>query len=503
MTYLFVNNQEIKNDLGNPIPVTYGAAGVSAFDEPIAVPITPVIQIDALYGLIPREFEVFEANGGTAETTNTLMKVHTGTAPGGYGVIRSRRILRYRPGQGALGRFTAGFSTPHANTTQRAGFFAQEQSITIGYDGTQFGILRQNGGKAVIYKLTITTPAAGTETATITLNGVAYTVSISSTNSNTNATSIANRVGGYPGWVVEQVDNTVFFLSQSVGPQAGSFLFSSTGAAQGTMASVQAGVANTLDWTYQQDFNIDTLDGTGPSGMVLDPSKLNIYQISFRWLGAGQIQFAIENHDDGNIIAFHHIHYANRHEDVHLDNPSFKLGYIAANLTGSAATDVHTYGASMLGAVEGLRVSTNYTTSTSSAKTSLTNNTLHHLLTVRNQLIANNKINLREFIARQLSIAVQANDPVEVVLILNGVMNTGRTYTTINSDGGSAIQSTTTGTFTSPVPIATYVVPINGSGTFDLSDLGIVVPSGNELSVAVRSGQTIQSVLVGLTWEEN
>jgi hypothetical protein len=503
MTYLFVNNQEIKNDVGNPIPVVFGSASAtSAFGEPIAVPITPVIQLDALYGLLPREFESFSASSGVVESTGTLMYVHTGTSPGGYGVIRSRRILRYRPGQGAMARFTAGFSTPHTNTTQRAGMFAQEQSLMIGYDGTQFGVLRQNGGKATIFELEVITAATGTQTATITLNGVAYTVQLTSGTALQNATEITYRSGGYPGWIVEQKGTKVHFLSQSVGVMAGAFTFSTTGNAVVDASVDQVGIANTLDWTYQADWNIDKLDGTGPSGVTLDPSKLNIFQISFRWLGAGEIRFAVENPENGDMIFFHHIHYSNRYTDVHIDNPSFKIGYVAANLTASTADDVHVFGASMLGAIEGIVTSNNYTRSVSSSKTSLTNNTNQHMMTIRNQTVTNGKINLRQFLAKKLSVAVQANDPVEVMLILNAPVGFQHVFspvaewscTTVCREAG-VISSTEDS-------VASYIIPINGSGTFDLTDLGIVIPAGNTLSVVIRSGQTIQSATTSMTWEE-
>jgi hypothetical protein len=51
-----------------------GATHRSAFGEPISVPITPVIQADALYGLPTRKFETFTASGGTANTTPTLLE---------------------------------------------------------------------------------------------------------------------------------------------------------------------------------------------------------------------------------------------------------------------------------------------------------------------------------------------------------------------------------------------------------------------------------------------
>lgn len=47
------------------------------------------------------------------------------------------------------------------------------------------------------------------------------------------------------------------------------------------------------DKVYQPDFNIDPLDGTGPSGYNLDLSSGNIYQIDFTWYGYGQILFGV------------------------------------------------------------------------------------------------------------------------------------------------------------------------------------------------------------------
>src|SRR6056300_1728137 len=79
--------------------ISPGATSKSAFGEAIAIPITPVLQLDGLYGLDPRQFETFTATGGAATTTNTLMQCSTGTSIGGYGVIRSARAVRYRPGQ--------------------------------------------------------------------------------------------------------------------------------------------------------------------------------------------------------------------------------------------------------------------------------------------------------------------------------------------------------------------------------------------------------------------
>lgn len=489
---------------GQPVLRTgsFGPAQRSAFGEPYAIPITPILQLDALYGLPSTEFETFIASSGTATTERDMFKVSTGTSVGGYGVIRSRRLARYRPGQGMMARFTASFTTPVAGTTQRAGFFAQEQALQIGFDGTRFGILRQNDGKAELRVLTLSAGASGAgETATITLNGTSYTVALTNSSIEQNAAEIA--AAGRTGYVLDQEDNKVYFFATSNGPQTGTFSFSSTGSAAGTFSQQQAGVADTNNWIYQEDFNIDKLDGTGSSGITIDFTKLNIYQISFRWLGAGEMRFSVENPDTGDMMFFHHIHYSNRNTDVSLDNPSFRLGYVAANLSASTIPDLVVRGGSMAAFNEGVVEDVAYPSAVSSSKSSLGSNTWHHLLTIRNPLVFKNKVNLRNVILERISMAFQGNDPLEVALILDGTPSTILFYNGVDlTDTISSYYSTTTATFTNPITRFRSIVNINGSINLDIKILSMVIPPQCGISLAVRSTQPISKVTAALVWNE-
>jgi len=520
MSYLYNKNVNVQNNnvivsQTNPLPVTTpsgtfevaikGSTSTSSFGEPLSIPITPVLQLDAIYGLPTRDFEVFNSGSGSSNTIGSTFNVTSGTSQGSYGVIRSRKLIRYYPGQGALARFTAGFSTPHANTTQRAGLFSQEQSVVLGYNGTQFGIYIQNGGKSDIRELLITTGAGGTETANITLNEASYNVPLTSGSKQQTAVTIANRTGGYPGYVVEQVGNSVFFLAQSLGAKNGTTTFSSSGAAQGTMYSRQAGLADAGEWIYQNDWNYDTLDGSAnssnPSGMNLSPDKLNVYQINYRWLGAGEIRFSIENSINGDMVFFHHYHYSNRHLTPHLDNPSMKLGYIAANILGSS-NNVSVIGASMMGAVEGITGTSKYTNSIGSGgKASLAQDQTHHLLSIRNIVVTSNKINLKVTTVKSLSIAVQGQDPAEVYIFYNPTTFTSTHSWNGISESGVAY-STVDGTYTlnQEAPVGTYVIPINGSAIIDLVDLSLKCPPNNIISVAIRGSGTISKATASLIW---
>ena len=481
-------------------------AAYSAFGENIAVPITPIIQLDGLYGISdPQEYETFNYGTGSYESTGTLMKVHSGTGAFGYGVIRSNRVARYRPGQGMLARFTAffnGVSESNPGVTLRAGLFAQEQAMQFGYDETtgKFGVMVANGGKAHIEKLTVT--AGGTGNVTITLNGVDTVVAISSTNTTTVAATIA--AATFAGWLTEQLGNEVRFLSTSLGAKAGAF--SATGTGTYTLTTAQAGVTQTETWTYQEDWDVDKLDGTGASGITADWSKMNIFQIDFRWLGAGEIRWAVENPNTGDMMFVHHSHFAGRTTDVHTDNPCFKIGYVAANLTANTVTDAHCGGASMMIALQGIAKDNAFTVGYPSVEqTSLgaSSTTAHHIASYKNKLIHADKINLRLMKLKSMSIAFQGNDPAVVYLFLNGEPSTGKQWRQISPYSSVSVDILDGNiTIANYKPLACFTLPINGSDTFDLTPLDLSIPPGDWVSIGIQSGQNMSGVRASLNWIE-
>jgi hypothetical protein len=204
------------------------------------------------------------------------------------------------------------------------------------------------------------------------------------------------------------------------------------------------------------------------------------------------------------MIFFHHEHYSNRHIVPHLDNPSFKVGYIAANLSANVlTTPVSTFGASMMAAVEGQLLTSTYTTSESSGtKASLASGSLHHLITIKNRLVYKNKINLREMIIKTISVSYQGNDPLELMLVLNPVsFSATHNYNTVATDS-NALYSITTGTFTAGAEHILASFAVTGSQTFDISGSQLIIPSNNFVSIIARSSQAIQSVIATITWTE-
>jgi len=516
-----------------------GATYRSAFGEQVSVPVTPVIQLDGLYGLLDKNFETFTGPSivgsidGTAGVTTSLMEVSTGDGYG-YGVLRSRRSVRYRPGQGAMARFTAAFTGSVDGTTnlgvgitgytQRAGFFTQEQALQIGFDDVngKFGILRQNGGKAQIETLTITTGASVAGIATVelpTASGIAtYSVPIADTTADEaiTAAEISEwfQTNQSASWTVEHCDGVVNFLNTRVGTTAGvsSYIPGATGSI-GSITTTQVGVDDTLDWTYQEDWD-DPLDGTGTSGIILDPTKLNVYQINFRWLGIGIMIFALENPLNGDMYEFHRKKFTNLVNAPHLDNPSLKIGYVAARILPDFGgfQNVRVTGGSMMGAIEGLVNPVTLPTSAARLESAtFAQNALHHGLTIHNRLVFGGKINTREILIKEVSIVATPStgqdQPCEVVLFYNfDGLPSPSVYKVINSTQSSAFYNDTTGTLTqgSNVPIYSFFITAPGNQTIDLENLRIAIPPNNEITVAVKcTGSALDGLGVGLSFVED
>lgn len=354
-----------QNDLGTylPVPVTAEGHLESAVHEPLlpfgsvhTENLTPVFQVDAVYGV--NTFHVATTTSGTggATASDSCFVVNTGTTIYSEGVIQGRKRLRYRAGQGVVGRFTALYTAPVASSYQLVGFGHAEDGVYIGYKNTDFGILYTNRGARAVYTLTVTTGATSAANATVTLNGTANTIALTAA-SNIQRTVWELSQGTYTGWDAHPSGATVIFVAKSAGATAGSFSYGAgtTGSAA-SIAQTRVGASETQSFITQANFNLDPLDGTGPSGVTIDKTKFNVFQIGIQYLGAGAITFKIESAPSGNNpvwVTFHSIALPNTLTTTSFRNPSFPFT-MAAYSAGSTTNLIVKCG-SFAGFVEGHR----------------------------------------------------------------------------------------------------------------------------------------------------
>jgi hypothetical protein len=76
--------------------------------------------------------------------------------------------------------------------------------------------------------------------------------------------------------------------------------------------------------TSQSDFNVDKLDGTGPSGITINWSKSQILFVDFEWLGVGRVRWGVVV--DGLIYPMHYSNHANNGlDEVYMRSPNQPL----------------------------------------------------------------------------------------------------------------------------------------------------------------------------------
>lgn len=88
----------------------------------------------------------------------------------------------------------------------------------------------------------------------------------------------------------------------------------------------------------QTDFNIDKIDGTGPSGYHIDASKMQMLGVEWSWYGAGYVQFMVRG-QDGNFIPAHKIPNNNRNNEAYMRSGNLPARYEAINETAISSLD--------------------------------------------------------------------------------------------------------------------------------------------------------------------
>ena len=326
---------------------TYGKSKVT-----IASPLTTFGEIQVaepqctawghfVYGVNPKMFDRAEFSGGYITTETNTCVVNSSTSPSGSCVVQLRRGLSYMPGQGSIFKGTAFFTTGTANNRQLIGIGNIECGYYFGFNETNFGIFHQSSGSTEIRALTIAA-AGNTETATITLDGKTKAVSITG-GADKNQTAYQIYKADYSsvgnGWTTGISGSTVYFISHRSEPLTGTYGISSA-AASGTFARTQGGSSPVYSFVSQSSWNIDPMDGRGPSRKTIDPTKGNVYSIGFQYLGFGNSFFYVENSDTGRLEMVHEIKNANSRTSPVLINPRVSGLVASENALASPAVNV-------------------------------------------------------------------------------------------------------------------------------------------------------------------
>lgn len=402
--------------------------------------LTPIMQTDCVYGLNAGQSVSGSTLSGSVTDTDNVFSCSTGTTIYSQAFVQGRKRLRYRPGQGVVGRFTALYTTPVANSYQVVGFGHAESGIYFGYVGTSFGILYVSTGIRETQTLTVTTGATGAGNLTITLNSVAFTVPVTGA-SNIYRTAYEISKFTYAGWKTSLVGATVIFINDSAGNKTGTFSIGA--AATGTVAAITetlAGVASTDTFIPQSTWNGDKLDGTGASGVTLDPTKGNVFQVGIQYLGFGSISFQVEvisaNGNNADFVNVHTIRLPNTLTSTSFRNPSFPFSM--AVYSAGSTTNLTCKVASYAGFIEGGKHLHGNRFTYFNQLTTVAATNFQAIMTIQNKRYYKGKASQCVINLLSASGAIKHTSPVVYYLIKNGTLAGNPNFVDMSADSCSA-----------------------------------------------------------------
>lgn len=260
----------------------------------------------------------------------------------------------------------------------------------------------------------------------------------------------------------------------------------------------------------QTDWNLDKLDGTGPSGYTLDALKSQIIVIDIEWLGVGRVRVGFVV--DGAIVYCHQFLHANRETGVYMSTPNLPLRYEIENDGTGASSSLETICSTIIS--EGGTEATGIVRTASTGGTHIdlaAENSIYALIGLR---LKSGNVGATVKLLSTSLLLTTASDQIEWSVRFNPTVAgtftySGQTNSAVEVATGATANTVTGGTLLN----AGFVVSTSGGGGSGLvsADLDSALRLGaaidgtvDEIVLCARpiAGTTNADVEASLTWRE-
>lgn len=432
-----------------PLPVdtqlqlaAFGALSVSE--------LTPLVNVEFSYVIHPNIVNT-RLNHGTAVVDSNRMKLSTGAAANQSAQLFTKVPVKYYSGVGARGRFSALYTAGVVGSKQLVGIGDAGDGYFVGFNGADFGFLRRSGGNPEIRSITVTARSLTAENITITLDGDAdATVAVSDATAG-DVTTTANEIAAHDysnlgrGWKAIANGAIVNFISYNSQPRNGIYSLSGATNAVATTSQKLAGNTPTDTWVKQTEWNADrflqsTDPDNSPANVTLDPTKGNVFQIKYQWLGFGQINLYIEHPEDGQLELAHSINYANANTVPSINSPTLPLCALVENTSNT--TDMVLYSSSMAGFAEGKIPEQSEVKHTHIIDVTFSSTAIVPAITLHNNGVFAGRLNRVRMKIKSISVQVISGKPAVIQLIKEATL-TGASFSDHSTGESVALIDTT------------------------------------------------------------
>lgn len=269
------------------------------------------------------------------------------------------------------------------------------------------------------------------------------------------------------------------------------------------------GGSPTITRVSRANWNGDKLDGTGPSGIIADPTAQQLISMDYEWYGAGQVifQYII----NGKAIVIHTFNTGNIAQGPWCRTPFLPIRCELTNVTGAAGTH-HLYQGSNSLIAEGPVAYYGVAQSKMTAVSGITvasANTFYPVLSIRLKSTALQGIVLPAF----LQVATVDNTILFYKFIKNATLTQGTWTDMPDSNSFSQyLESPSTGTtaISGGIDLSNGIVAGGGGGTGVRLDKDTVYQLGRSslgtvsdtVTIAVAAANNNKSAVATLTWFE-
>ena len=211
--------------------------------------------------------------------------------------------------------------------------------------------------------------------------------------------------------------------------------------------------------TTQTNFNLDTINGSGPSGFNINPQFLNVFRIAYGWLGAAPIKYYVLT-SSGQWINFHKIQWPNTASGPTFLNPVLPIAMEVKKTAGTSNLQINT--ASLNAGIVGepntagsrfFSQNNNISVGAGGAET--------HVLTVQNKSTYQGVTNHVEVLITAVGGGTTTTTAdASVIRLRKNATVTGTSYTDVDSLN-SVMRYTTAGTYTAGTGTQLFIIPNN------------------------------------------
>ena len=258
--------------------------------------------------------------------------------------------------------------------------------------------------------------------------------------------------------------------------------------------------AGVQTWINKTSWNIDKMDGTGLSGVNLDPTKGNVYLVQFQWHGFGTIRFWIEETTTGRFHEVHRIQYANANTVASIANPYFSFYAQSANTTNN--TNIIMRLSAFASMNEGIAKTLGPRFGVDNSK-SLNSSSNNALVTIRVKTTFNSITNKIAIHLRDISASTDARQAV-VTFVRNATLGGVPSFNDVNTND-SVVQFDTAATSVTGGVILFTICLGTSTGTnqqFQIFD--VTLDAGDTITAAARiPTNSATNVSASMNWVED